>query len=117
LPSNLKGRKGNFHKSDEQRGLRADLKSFAVYTQGQISQMSCQSLLLRELRFTQEGRDAEGVCNNHFRRAGAEKIVENSQEWNIRVSSYCLKENVDFPMDSLDRAASSSKVYLGQELV
>lgn len=79
--------------------------------------MSYQSPLSRQLSFSWEGRGTEGICNNHFRRAGAEKRVENSQEWNIRTKGYCLKENENFPMDCLDRAASSSEVYLGQELI
>lgn len=80
-----------------------------VNAQDLISQMSYQSPLSRELSFTWEGRDTEGICN---RRAGAEKKVENSQEWNMRIDSYCLKENVNLPMVCLDKAASSAKVYL-----
>lgn len=107
--AHLKGRKGTFNTKDGQRGLRTDLKSFVVNAKDLISRMSYQSPLSRELSFTWEGRDTEGVCN---RRADAEKKVENSQEWNIRIDSFCVKENVNLPIVYLDRAASSVKVYL-----
>lgn len=82
-----------------------------------IPEMSRQSSLSRGFSCTREGRDTEGICNNRSRRTGAERRVENSQELMVRINSCCLKENVNFPIGNLDRAASSSEVYPGQELI
>lgn len=67
--------------------------------------------------FTVKDRGTEDACNNHFRKIGAEKRVQNFQKLNFRINTYSLKEDVNFPVEFLDRPASSSNIYLKKGLI